>query len=178
MLKKLLVTSLVASSLLGSAALANDTKAPSIASDAWEIGLEGVLLIDGANGGNIDNGGGLGLRAGYRFANNWSAVLEILAANSKVEGQSSIDTVDYIAGINYDIYEKDSWTPYLSLGLGYRTYENLIDDSAQIYPGLGIKWLVTDTIQLNLEGRGRWSLEDGEKGLVGTLGVSYRFGAR
>jgi len=179
MLNKILATSLIASTLLGSAMLADETTTAAFQSKTWEVGLEGVLLVDGVNGGSIGNGLGLGLRAGYRFADKWSAVLEILGTRSDVENQDNSNMMDYIAGVNYDFYPDKSFTPYVDLGLGYRTHSDFSSmDSAQVYPGVGFKWLVSDAIQLHLEGKGRWSLDDGEKGLVGTIGISYRFGER
>jgi len=179
MLKKLLISSTLISTL----SLCSASAASAIfSSNTWEIGLTGTVLYEGNEGDFLqDEALGFGLRAGYRFADSWEAVIEISSQmNADTNRGIKVDIMDYIASVNYDFFpQKSSYTPYLALGFGYRTISDVSGrDNWNIIPGLGIKWLISDSIQVSLEGKGRWNLEMNEKGLIGTLGISYVFGNR
>jgi opacity protein-like surface antigen len=148
-------------------------------SKEWEAGLLGVGISEGSNGDRLGNGYGLGARLGYHLNQNVSLVGEILYSNPDYEfahGDENVDVVDYIAGVNYDFHLNSTFIPFVSLGLGYRTVSDVDGrDDWNVLPGLGMKIPLDKSLQLIVEGKGRFNLEEDEKGFIGTIGVNYLF---
>ena len=182
MITRISLASALLAALVGSSAFAESdmNSTSTFMSKSAEIGILGVGLFEGSDD-PLQSTMGFGLRAGYRFAPNWSAVAEVMATpNADYDSAvpTEVDVMDYIAGINYDVLpDNDFVTPFVSLGVGYRTVSDVDNrDTWNILPGIGVKILLSDSLQLLLEGKARFSLEEDEKGALATVGLSYRFG--
>ena len=135
MIKKLLATALLVLAISGSALPADkyeNTDKATAQFKRWEVGIIGAFIFEGHDNDILeDDFPGIGLRAGYRMNENWSGVIEILSimnADVDLPAVSEVDIIDYIVGVNYDFHlEKLFFTPYISLGLGYRTINDLAD---------------------------------------------------
>ncbi len=169
MLKKI---SLVTLLVIGGAVYA---QADAIA-NPWEIGVSAAAIFEGNAGDSLDNDfPGVGLRVGYHFTQNWSAVGEILYTNPNY-GSQKVDVVDYIGGVNYNFSAINSVIPFASMGFGYRTISDVSNrDDWNFVPGFGFKMPINDSFQIMIEGKGRWNLEESEQGMLGTAGVNYFF---
>ncbi len=142
----------------------------------WEVGVSAVALFEGSNGDSLDSDfPGAGLRVGYHFTQNWSAVGEILYTNPDY-GTQKVDVVDYIGGMNYNFSAINSVIPFASTGFGYRTISDVSNrDDWNLVVGAGLKIPINDSFQFMVEGKGRWNLEEDEQGMLGTAGVNYFF---
>lgn len=142
----------------------------------WEFGVSAAALFEGANGDNLGNDfPGAGLRVGYNFTQNWSAVGEILYTTPDF-GTKNVDVVDYIGSMNYSFSPISSYVPFTSFGLGYRTINDVSGrNDFNLVLGAGLKVPMYNSFQFMIEGKGRWNLEHKEQGLIGTTGVNYFF---
>ena len=184
MIKKILAILLLILAIASSAFPADKVKTDfrlTAPSKTWEIGILGVVNFEGYDGDVLDdNSPGLGLRAGYRINENWSGIIEILSImNTDVDlpALSNVDIFDYIVGVNYDINLGETYfSPFISLGFGYRTIKDLDGrDDWNVLPGAGIKLMLNDSVQLLIEGKARFNLDENEKGISCTVGMSYLF---
>jgi len=135
------------------------------------------MIAEGNAGDFLQNDVGAGLHVGYRYSDDWSAILEVSYIGNDADVIGTVDVLDVTMGTTYDMYsEDDFFTPYFALALGYRTISNVDDaDSFNIIPSAGLKFLATDSVQIFLEAKARFNLEESEKGAMGSLGVSYLF---
>ncbi len=93
------------------------------------------------------------------------------------------DIVRGTFGLQYDVASKGRVTPYIYGGLGgekiYQTNPANNVDSQMFYNGgAGIKYRVNDKVNLVGELQGIRKVEDGDKDVIGHIGVGYKFGGQ
>jgi len=177
MIKKVVATLLIASSLACASEVSVKHNLNSFQSKDWDIGAFASMIAEGDDGDYLQDSFGVGLHIAYRYSDDWSAVLEVSSANSDVDIIGNVNIVDIVVGTTYDMYsEDDFFTPYFGLALGYRTISDIDDVNVfNIIPSVGLKFLVSDSIQIFLEGKLRFNFKESEKGGMGSLGASYLF---
>jgi len=192
MLKKLLTASLVASSLLSSAVLAEDdqrTKEKNlnylIVSSQWEIGATANYAWEGRDEDPMENSTGLGIRGAYRFLDAWSVVAEYdywsdVDSNNKGQYLGSTDIHRFIASLNADMWPEKRHSPYAIGGVGYEIYpdedHSTHKDGWITSFGFGYRYKITTQVSLAGEAKWRHNFDhNDDDGAIFSLGLNYHF---
>ncbi|MBN2721597.1 MAG: hypothetical protein JXQ77_02115, partial [Campylobacterales bacterium] len=68
----------------------------------WQVGVFGIATFENTSNNLLSNDfPGVGVHVGYHFAQNWSAVGEILYTTPDYSSKK-VDVVDYIGSMNYN----------------------------------------------------------------------------
>ncbi len=178
MIKKVIAMLFIASSLVYASEVSSEESLNSFQSKNWDVGVFAGLIFEGDDGDYLeDASGGMGLHIGYRYSDSWSVIFEVSRLTDEADNYGDLVIVDYVIGTTYDWFaDDDFFTPYLAIALGYRTISEIDDrDAWNAIPSAGLKFLATDSLQIFLEAKVRFNLEERERGAMGSFGVSYLF---
>jgi OmpA-OmpF porin, OOP family len=121
----------------------------------------------------------------YAFNDNWAA--DVLFAqedtNFKKGGPDNADVTTWQLGMKYYggsyIGKPMRVRPYLALGGGQIKYDahNQFDDvDTTVNGGLGLRWMLSERIGMNLEGRTVYSVDDGDANYLVSAGLNIYLG--
>jgi OOP family OmpA-OmpF porin len=121
----------------------------------------------------------------YAFNDNWAADVLFAQADTSFRngGPDDADVTTWQLGMKYYggsyIGEPMRIRPYVALGGGQIKYDanNLFDDvDTTVNGGLGVRWMLSDRIGMNLEGRTVYSVDDGDANYLVSAGLNIYLG--
>lgn len=121
----------------------------------------------------------------YAFTDNWAADVMFTQADTNFRngGPKDADVTSWQLGMKYYggsyIGEPMRIRPYLALGGGQIKYDanNLFDDvDTTVNGGLGVRWMLSERIGMNLEGRTVYSVDDGDANYLVSAGMNIYLG--
>jgi OmpA-OmpF porin, OOP family len=152
-MKKKIVSCLSAALLLGSIGSAHaDVKVDSFSLTPFV----GGYVFDGKQ--HLKNGPAFGLRGGYIMTEHLGteAVVDLTPTESRDAGSLHRNVYNYHLDLLYHFFPSEQVVPFLMAGLGVVTFDGTpkhVDRFAVNY-GLGVKYALTDLVQLRGEVRG------------------------
>ncbi len=152
-----------------------------IEAETFSINPHAGVHIFFDNDQNLDTSGVFGLGLGYAFSERWGIEGIFDFSNPNVdEGSGDVDIFRYGLDALYHFRPDKKLVPYLSVGAGAMTFDPSSGSNstkAQANAGGGLKYFVTDSLALRADTRYLASFDDTYHNFLGTLGLTYVFGA-
>ncbi|MFT5042702.1 MAG: OOP family OmpA-OmpF porin [Hyphomicrobiaceae bacterium] len=130
---------------------------------------------------DLDTSGVYGVGLGYAFTEHWGIEGIFDYSNPDVDkGSGDVDVFRYGLDGLYHFRPDKKLVPYLSIGGGAMTFDpsaggNSTDPQANA--GGGVKYFVSKSVALRADGRYLVSFDETNHNFLGTLGLTYVFGA-
>ncbi len=123
----------------------------------------------------------LGVRANGYITKQISVQLGVEASkNNKMGDGGETDLERGMLNLQYDVPSKGKVTPFAMVGAGYeklhRDAPQNVDSQAFLNAGAGLRYSVNNRVDLVAEARAIRKIEDGDKDIIGSIGVGYKYG--
>ncbi len=124
----------------------------------------------------------IGVRANGYITKQVSVQLGVEASkNNKMGDGGETDLERGMLNLQYDVPSKGKVTPFVMAGAGYeklhREYTaGNVDSQAFLNAGAGLRYSVNNRVDLVAEARAIRKIEDGDKDIIGSLGVGFKYG--
>ncbi len=123
----------------------------------------------------------IGVRANAYLNSQVSVQLGVEASkNNKMGDGGETDLERGMLNLQYDVPTKGRVTPFVMAGAGYeklhRSAPQNVDSQAFLNAGAGLRYSVNDRVDLVAEARAISKVEDGDKDIIGSIGVGYKYG--
>lgn len=139
----------------------------------------GVHVFDGDQ--NLTTSGIYGLGLGYAITQRWGAEGVFDFSNPSIDvGSGDVNVFKYGLDGLYHFRPDQKLVPYLAAGVGGMTFDSDVASTttkAQINGGGGVKYFITKAIALRGDARYLLSFDDTANNFLGTVGMTYVFGA-
>ncbi len=153
---------------------------------SWDIGVIGGMTFDGIQTDAKRTTIGAGIKGHYHLTEYVGLGLEYMnffKSFSSDNTAKKINSQMFLGSVTFDFTPERTYSLYAIANLGYeRLYKEVtgVQNNPVLLAGFGFRYLFADSWSANLEGRMKIRLRDmsgdnGDWGLVGTLGLNYHF---